>query len=182
MASGSSTSDLVWTALAFGSNLGARIEMICAALAELQVRELFELRAASSIYETPALGPPQPDYLNQFAVGWTRTPALQFLEAVKRVERDLGRCHAERWSPRVIDIDILTYGAIVVETERLAIPHPGLASRRFVLEPWSEIDAEFVVPGHHATVGELLGRLEDSTEAKKVIDRDELIPGMRYLG
>ena len=82
---------------------------------------------------------PQPDYANACAIGRTRLAPLPLLDAIKQLERDLGRVETVRWGPRVIDIDILYYGDVALQDERLVIPHRDLLNRAFVLIPLAEI-------------------------------------------
>ena len=89
----------------------------------------------------------------------------QLLEALLELERRLGRRRdeptAERWGPRVIDLDLLLYGELVVDRPGLRVPHPRLHERRFALEPLAELAPEAVVPGH-GTVSALLAALDDA--------------------
>ncbi len=91
-------------------------------------------------------------YLNAVAAfSWAGTPA-ELLQALKKIERDLGRTPAERWAPRVIDLDILLYGEKVLNEEGLHVPHPGMGQRSFVLDPLKDIAPGLVIPGQSETV------------------------------
>ena len=144
--------------LGLGSNLGDRAAFLDRACRRLE--ELVSNLRRSSVIESAPLGPPQPDYLNQVVVAETELAPEALLEAVKRVEKELGREPTERWGPRPIDIDILALGDLRLDTSELTVPHPEIGRRRFVLEPWAEVDPEFAVPGAGATVRELLRTLE----------------------
>ena len=151
--------------LALGSNLGDR----AAALEDARVRLIAEgvkLDRASSVIETPPVGPPQPDYLNQVVTGTFAGSPRELLDRIHAIERSMGRVRTERWGPRTIDIDILTFGDTVIDEPALTIPHPELAARDFVLRPWAEIAPEYVVPGVDATVAALLARLASSRAAR----------------
>ncbi|MGD0526370.1 MAG: 2-amino-4-hydroxy-6-hydroxymethyldihydropteridine diphosphokinase [Polyangiaceae bacterium] len=125
----------------FGANLGDRLGTMRAALAALG--ELAPVERTSHVYATAPVGPPQPAYLNAAAlVAWEGTPE-GLLEALLGIEAKLGRVRSgERFGPRAIDLDVLWIEGVVVETERLTVPHPRLTERAFALVPMLE-----VVPG-----------------------------------
>ena len=106
------------------------------------------IEAVSSIYRTaPWGGVTQPDYANACAIGATRLTPIDLLDAIKTIERDLGRVETVRWGPRVIDIDILFYGEASLADERLTLPHKELLRRAFVLMPLAEIAPERMISG-----------------------------------
>ena len=113
---------------------------------------------ASRVYETDPVGPPQPDYLNAVLEIETSLPPARLLEEAQLVERELGRVRTERWGPRTIDIDLLTYGDERIDQPDLQIPHPRMHERAFVLEPLAEVAPGLEVPGMGA-VEALLARL-----------------------
>lgn len=128
--------------LGLGSNLGDRLANLGRAAGLLDATEGIRVVRSSSVYETAPVGPPQPDYLNAvLEVATTRSPRA-LLEACLAVEERMGRVRAERWGPRVIDVDVLTYDDERVEEAGLTIPHPRMAERAFVLVPLSEIDED----------------------------------------
>ena len=147
--------------LGLGANLGRRRETIDAALARLAEHPAIRVRAVSALIETgPVGGPPgQPDYLNGAAAIETDLEPAELLGELKRIERDLGRRHGPRWGPREIDLDILLYDCLALDTPDLSIPHPRLGERRFVLEPLSQIAPDAIDPATGLTVRELLARL-----------------------
>ena len=125
--------------LSLGSNLGDREANLRKAVKRLASNEVRVLHT-SRIYETEPVGyKNQAWFLNQVVEAETALFPMQLLTRIGRVERDLGRVRTLRNGPRTIDIDILFYGAAVVETTRLEIPHPRLAERRFVLAPLAEL-------------------------------------------
>ncbi|MEJ0010113.1 MAG: 2-amino-4-hydroxy-6-hydroxymethyldihydropteridine diphosphokinase [Alphaproteobacteria bacterium] len=138
--------------LALGSNLGARETFLARARDGIEALPA-EILRASAIHETPALlpeGAPREwdvPYLNQMLAVVTDTQPLELLRALKALERALGRVDRGRWGPREIDIDLLTYHDVAMDTPELALPHPGLAERRFVLAPLVEIVPEWRYPG-----------------------------------
>ena len=140
--------DPVEVGLGLGGNVGDPARTIRAAIDALEARGIVAITAISSLYRTaPWGGVPQPDYANACAIGATRLAPIALLEAVKDIERDLGRVETVRWGPRVIDIDILYYGDATVADERLVLPHRELLRRAFVLTPLAEIAPDRVVAG-----------------------------------
>jgi len=104
---------------------------------------------SSRVYETdPVGGPPQPDYLNAVIEVETSLLPQELLAACMDVEQRMGRVRDERWGPRVIDIDLLTYDDERVDQPDLVIPHPRMHERAFVLVPLVELDPDPLLPGH----------------------------------
>jgi 2-amino-4-hydroxy-6-hydroxymethyldihydropteridine diphosphokinase len=133
--------------LALGSNLGDRLENLREAVRLLDRTDGIDVLASSRIYETDPIGPPQPAYLNAvIEVDTTRSPR-ELLEAGLAVEDELGRVRVERWGPRTIDVDVLTYDELTVDEPDLQIPHPRMHERGFVLIPLSELEADPMLPG-----------------------------------
>jgi len=143
-------------AVALGSNLGDRIghlELAVAALAGCG-----EVEAVSSLYETaPVGGPEQGPYLNAVAVVETDLEPHELLEGLLRIEQEAGRERTVRWGPRTLDLDLVLYGDRVLDDERLTVPHPRLAKRRFVLEPLAEVWPDAVLPDGRSVTGLLAG-------------------------
>ena len=131
--------------IGLGSNLGDRLGYLQAALAALSTRGL-EPAGVSSVYESDALGPPQPDYLNAVVSVSTSLTPRELLEALKTIEAELGRHDDERWGPREIDLDLLLYGDEMLEEEGLTVPHPEMTKRSFVLLPLLEIAPDLDLP------------------------------------
>ena len=128
--------------IGIGSNLGDSAAIVVSALACLG--ELGEVRARSSLYRTRPWGRlDQPTFVNAVALLDTRESPHGLLAALQALESCLGRTPGERYGPRVIDLDILTYDALVVATADLQIPHPRLSERAFVLVPLAEIDGDY---------------------------------------
>ncbi len=141
-----------------GSNLGRRREQLDRALELLRFMPGVELVAVSRYRETRAVGGPadQEAYLNGACLIETELPPHQLLGTLSAVENTLHRTRNERWGERTIDLDLLLYEDLVVESPRLTIPHPRMSTRRFVLEPCAEIAAELRCPLSACTIGELL--------------------------
>ena len=131
-----------------GGNVGDPAAAIHAAVKALEARGIAGIARLSSLYRTaPWGGVPQPDYANACAIGHTSLAPLDLLDAIKQLERDLGRVDTVRWGPRVIDIDILFYGDVAMQDERLVIPHRDLLRRAFVLIPLAEIAPDLLIGG-----------------------------------
>lgn len=150
--------------LALGANLGDRASALDEAVRRIAALPSTEVLARSTTHETPALLPPddatpQPDYLNAVVLVETALEPRALFDAVKRIERALGRVPATRWAPRVIDIDLVLWGARVVDDGDLVIPHPRMHERRFVLAPLAELSPGTVHPVLRRTVTELLAAL-----------------------
>lgn len=131
--------------LGLGSNLGDREANIRGAVDALQAAGL-EMVVLSTLRETSPVGPPQPDFINAVVAMRTDLAPTTLLATVKRIETDLGRTPSQKWGPRVIDIDILLYGDLMIESEELTIPHPELTHRGFVIVPLLELDPNLELP------------------------------------
>ncbi|HEX2032423.1 MAG TPA: 2-amino-4-hydroxy-6-hydroxymethyldihydropteridine diphosphokinase [Actinomycetota bacterium] len=145
--------------LGLGSNLGDRLANLQRAVDLLGERGVRVLRS-SRVYETdPVGGPDQPDYLNAVVEAETDLEPRPLLEACLAVEDALGRVRGERWGPRVIDVDVLTYDDRAVREPDLEIPHPRMHERGFVLVPLLELDADPPLPGGRKVASLRLGPL-----------------------
>lgn len=133
--------------LGLGTNLGDRSSNLRRAVELLGERGVRLVRS-SRVYETePVGGPSQPDYLNAVIEVEAAGSARELLEACQGVEEAMGRVRAERWGPRVIDVDVLTFGAEEIDEPDLQVPHPRIHERAFVLIPLLELDADPRLPG-----------------------------------
>jgi 2-amino-4-hydroxy-6-hydroxymethyldihydropteridine diphosphokinase len=147
--------------LGLGSNLGDRLLNVKAAHPALAPYAC--IFAASPVYETAPWGyTDQPAFLNQVLGIETGLSPLELLAALKRVEVDLGRITSFRYGPRLIDLDILFYDDLVLETPGLVIPHPRLAERAFVLVPMADLAPDLRHPTLGKTVSELLAAVDAS--------------------
>ena len=133
--------------LGLGSNLGDRLANLGRAVRELEERGVRGLRS-SRVYETdPVGGPPQPEFLNAVLEAGTELEPRELLKVCLEIEAEMGRVRGERWGPRLIDLDLLTYGGIEIDEPDLTVPHPRMHERAFVLVPLLELDADPPLPG-----------------------------------
>jgi len=160
--------------IGLGSNLGDREAALQQALEALGRRGFHVARRSSLYWTEPVGGPPQEWYLNAVAVGHTTLAPEDLLQACLDVERELGRVRGVRNGPRTLDADLLLYGNEVRRGEALAMPHPRLHERRFVLVPLCEIDPGARHPLLDLTAAELLARCPDRS---RVLRRDAVGAG-----
>lgn len=143
-----------------GSNLGDRERELRRAIDLLSEDEEIEVVAVSTLRETEPVGPvEQGPFLNGALEVRTELSPRDLLGRLLAVEQRLGRVRDVRFGPRTIDLDLLVYGADVVDEPGLAVPHPRLHERRFALEPLAELAPGLVVPGR-GPVSSLLAELE----------------------
>lgn len=153
--------------LSLGSNIGDRAANLNLAIARLSL--LGEVVAVSAFYETePVELTSQAWFFNCVVAVDTDKMPQQVLNAVLKVEQEMGRRRTQNKGPRNIDIDILLFGDAVVEAKGLTIPHPALAQRRFVLEPLVEIAPDVCHPVLKKTIRELRDALPAGQTVRKV--------------
>jgi 2-amino-4-hydroxy-6-hydroxymethyldihydropteridine diphosphokinase len=140
---------LVPAYIRLGSNLDDPVGQVRRALAALAAMPDTRLIASSALYRSPPMGPQdQPDFVNAVAGLLTCLPARQLLGALQVIEDAQGRRRdGPRWGPRTLDLDLLLYGGLCMDDDDLALPHPGLAERAFVLVPLLELAPGLRVPG-----------------------------------
>jgi 2-amino-4-hydroxy-6-hydroxymethyldihydropteridine diphosphokinase len=139
-----------------GTNLGDRWAHLALAARALTAAPRVALLRASRVLDTAPLGPPQPRFLNAALELETGLTPPQLLALLQAVEREALRRPSVRWGPRSLDLDLLLAGPLVVSAPGLTLPHPGIAARRFVLQPLAELCPGLVVPGTGRTVAALL--------------------------
>ena len=171
------TVEMVTAYLGLGSNLGRREENLAAAIQRLsegpassashsqctstQGTNAIKVLRSSEIYQTSPWGlEDQLDFLNCVIEVGTQLPPAGLLERAKAVEEALGRQPGLRYGPRLIDVDILLYGSVVVEQPDLQIPHPRLHLRAFALIPLADLEPGLIHPVLHLTVGQLAQRVD----------------------
>ena len=141
-------------AVGIGSNLGDRFANLVAAAVGLGAESL--LAGVSSAYETaPVGGPEQGPFLNAVVIIETARPAAALLQSMLTIERARDRKRQVRWGPRSLDLDLLIFDSAKIDLPGLAVPHPRLLERRFVVEPLLEVWPEVALPD-----GTLVGSVE----------------------
>jgi len=144
--------------LSVGSNLGDRLGTLHGCVQAIGGLPETDVVAISPVYETaPVGGPAQPDYLNAVLITGTGLAPLDLLAATQRIEAGFGRIRAERFGPRTLDIDIISYDEEVSSDPVLTLPHPRAHERAFVLVPWHDIDPAASLPGHGPVAALLAG-------------------------
>lgn len=150
--------------IALGSNLGDSANLINHACLEIEQLAGLELTATSTIFKTAAVGGPanQPPFHNSALLAETTLSPRQLLTEIRSLEQQLGRQRDVRWGPRTIDLDLLLYDNLVIQTSDLQLPHPRMTFRHFVLEPACEVAASFRHPVNGATLEQLRRHLRTS--------------------
>ncbi|TFC29571.1 2-amino-4-hydroxy-6-hydroxymethyldihydropteridine diphosphokinase [Cryobacterium sp. TMT1-3] len=163
--------------LALGSNLGDRAATLTRAAADISELPGATLVAVSPVYESAAVKPggvdeSAPRYFNAvLTIGYSGDP-YALLDAVNLIEARHGRVRAERWGDRTLDIDLIVFGELRIDDDRLILPHPRAAERDFVLAPWLDLDAAAVIPGRGlvrdllAATGITVRRVADASAAE----------------
>jgi len=152
-----------------GANLGDRESTISAAIQWVAERAGNRLVAESSLYETEPFGKTdQGWFLNSVIRVETRLTLEAFFLCLQEAEALWGRERRVRWGPRTLDLDLLLFGETVYSDETLTVPHPGIAERRFVLEPLCEIAPGLVHPTLGQTVRELRDGLVDRCRVNRL--------------
>ncbi|HOQ10184.1 MAG TPA: 2-amino-4-hydroxy-6-hydroxymethyldihydropteridine diphosphokinase [Syntrophomonadaceae bacterium] len=143
--------------ISLGSNMGSKRENLAQAVELISNIPGVKLKNRSSLYETEPWGKTDQDkFLNQVIEIETSLPPRELLKELQDIEINMGRQRKEKWGPRIIDLDILLYGNEVLDDPQLAIPHPRMRERLFVLVPLAEIGADLRFPDNGATVREVL--------------------------
>ena len=149
--------------LALGSNLGNSIVLLEKACSRLKQLPLLKMRLSSILQSPPLMGMDQREYLNQVVCGFTDIEPEKLLRNCSSIESALGRTREKHWGPRTMDIDILSYGNRVIQTESLRIPHPELENRSFVLMLLREISPEWAHPSSGLSISHLWEKWRQSS-------------------
>ena len=144
--------------IALGSNIGDAGARVRQAMKDLDEDKHISVEECSSLYRSQAMEVPadgegyekreQDDYLNAVVVASTSYSPLDLLDALQRMENQHGRVRKQRWGPRILDLDIITYDDQEINIPRLIVPHPDAHRRCFVLLPIAEVLPESVIPGY----------------------------------
>ena len=154
--------------LGLGSNIGDALENIHQAASRLMQSSSLHIVKSSSYYHTRPWGKTdQEDFINAVVQIETELTPRELLELCLTIEKQMGRIRDEKWGPRIIDIDILCFGAKILKEPDLIIPHPYLQERAFVLVPFNEIAPDYIHPVLQQRVAELTAKL-DSTDLAQV--------------
>jgi 2-amino-4-hydroxy-6-hydroxymethyldihydropteridine diphosphokinase len=166
MKADSTVSGLTRVYLSLGSNLGDRAAQLRDAVTRLAVAD--RVVAESSLYETePVEFTDQPWFLNCAVELKSRKTPQQLMDAILKIEEEMGRRRVQKKGPRSIDIDILLFGDTIVNSKELSIPHPAMQQRRFVLEPLAEIAPKVIHPILKKTIEELLNALPKGQDVRR---------------
>ena len=149
--------------IGIGSNLGDRHSNCEESVKRIRELKDVKVTAVSGFYETsPVGGPPQPMYINGVICLETQTGPAELLADLKNIEKIMGRSDAAlRDLPRMIDLDIILYGNLIIETKELKVPHPRMHERFFVLKGLAEVAPDVIHPVLKKTAGELLRKIEN---------------------
>lgn len=150
------------SAIALGSNLGDSLHILESALKILDETPGIRLHDRSSWYQTAPVGPPQPDYLNGCALLDVQLRPQELLETLLEIEAQFGRIRQERNGPRTLDLDILLFDNLIMDTPTLVLPHPRMTERAFVLVPLAEIAPNWIEPASGKAIAQLVQAVDCS--------------------
>ena len=144
--------------LSLGTNIGDRLFHLDTANSLIGKYPKINIISKSKIYETsPMENQNQDNFLNQVIEIKTNIKPLELLEITKSIQSQMGRVNKkQRYGPRIIDIDILTFSNLISTKKELTIPHPKIKLRKFILKPWTDIASDYILPNSKNTIKELL--------------------------
>ena len=153
--------------LSLGSNLGDRLSNLKMAIMKMEESDSITLLELSPVYESEPVGKKdQSWFLNTVALAETSLEPLSLLDYLLEIEKSMGRQREIKWGPRNVDLDILLYDDLIIDSDRLILPHPQMHKRRFVLLPLVRINPELMHPLLKKTVKVLLRECPDSSSVK----------------
>ncbi|MFA5833231.1 MAG: 2-amino-4-hydroxy-6-hydroxymethyldihydropteridine diphosphokinase [Bacteroidota bacterium] len=149
--------------LGLGSNVGNRVEFIAAAIRGIADFDKTVVDAVSDVYQTEPVGNvPQKEFLNLAISVRTDLTVEEFHKKMKWLEKEIGRTESERWGPREIDIDLLLFDGLILNSDAIRIPHAEMVNRKFVLQPLSEIAPMVLHPIAQKSIEELNNETTDN--------------------
>jgi len=155
--------------IGIGSNLESPAKNCLKAVEHLNAHPALTLVARSSLYQSEPFGITDQDWFVNAVVQLTTSLSPEkLLEVCLSIELKMGRTRAEKWGPRVVDLDILFYDDLILKQDGLEIPHPGIAERSFVLAPMNEIAPDFVHPGLKKNIKALLREIPNPQQVNRV--------------
>lgn len=155
--------------IGIGSNLKSPAENCLRTIELLNAHSNLTLVARSSLYQSEPFGITDQDwFVNSVVQLTTSLSPEQLLQACLSIEQAMGRTRAEKWGPRIIDLDILFYDDLILKQDGLEIPHPGIAERSFVLAPMCEIAPEFIHPKLKKSIQILLTEIPKPQQVNRV--------------
>lgn len=150
--------------IGLGSNLGDRIHYLRQACEQLDTHPAVSVVTVSPLYETPPIGPPQGTFLNAVIRIKTSLSPISLLRLCQEIERAGKRKRGVHWGPRTIDLDLLDFDGMVIDTAQLRLPHPGIADRLFVLVPLADVAPDWRHPVTNESVSDTVARVRSVSE------------------
>jgi 2-amino-4-hydroxy-6-hydroxymethyldihydropteridine diphosphokinase len=158
--------------IALGSNIsgpwGTPRQSVQHALQALDRDGLTLVEASRLLLTAPFGKPNQPPFVNAVAHIETHLAPLALLQKLHAIEKEAGRRRKTRWGPRTLDLDIIDYHGLVMSTEKLVLPHPGIAERIFVLKPISELAVKWRHPASHLSAQAMLRKLKRYSQGQEI--------------
>ena len=152
-----------------GSNIGLAAQNCKKAIELVNKSESVNVTAQSSLYESQPVGKTnQPWFVNSTIEVYTKLGPEELLQYLLNIEQEFGRIRKEKWGARIIDLDILDFEGLIIDSKTLTLPHPEMTQRRFVLEPLSEIAGETIHPLKKKMISDLLKELPKTPVVKKI--------------
>jgi len=152
--------------VALGSNVGNPILQIEQAIEEISVFPSIQLKRASHLYQSKAIGPKQPDIINAVIQIETILSPIALLDILQQIESRHHRKRVIKWGPRTLDCDIILFGQKIIQSERLKIPHPEMTNRNFVICPLYEIAKDLILPDNSPLENHI--KKFDQTQIQKI--------------
>lgn len=162
---------MIWVTsyLSLGSNVGRRKKNLFQALEYLKKHPGIITKKVSSFYAASAIGPKQRSFYNCATLIKTSLKPMELLRSLKTIEKKMKRRKTIHWGPRIIDLDIVSYGTKKMRSRYLTLPHKEFHKRKFVLEPLKEINPKLKLPGFKKTVTQILHELTDDSQRVKLV-------------